>query len=189
MATVDKTESIKVWDRFIRIFHWSLVFAFTVAYLTEDDFLSLHVWAGYAVGLLICLRLAWGFVGSKHARFIDFIYRPTIAVQFARDVIALRAKRYLGHNPAGGWMVVLLLCVLFLATLTGLGAYAVENNAGPLAGIALFQSGSGWIEEAHELFSNLALFLVFVHVAGVVFESVLHRENLVAAMFTGLKRK
>lgn len=189
MASVDNTEKIKVWDRFVRIFHWSLVVAFTVAYLTEDDLLFLHVWAGYLVGLLILIRLAWGFVGSTHARFIDFIYRPTVVVQFMRDVIALRAKRYLGHNPAGGWMVVLLLCTLLLATITGIGAYAVEENAGPLAGIAFLHSGSEWFEEAHEIFSNLALVLVVVHIAGVLFESVLHRENLIAAMFTGLKRK
>ena len=91
-------DKVYVWDSFVRLFHWSLVLGFTVAYLTEDDMLAVHVWAGYAVGLLIVARIVWGLVGSRHARFSDFVYNPSTTVGYLRDLLLVRGKRYIGQG-------------------------------------------------------------------------------------------
>jgi len=181
---------IKVWDPLVRIFHWSLVIAFSTAYASAEEWLTVHTWAGYAVLGLIGFRLVWGLVGSRHARFGDFVTSPRAALAYAREVLLLRARRYIGHNPAGGLMVVLLLAALLATGASGLAVYGIEEHAGPLAGWAdgIGHAQGEWIEEVHEFFANATLFLVFVHVAGVLIESLLHRENLVRSMFTGRKR-
>jgi cytochrome b len=202
-----ETRQVKVWDPLVRIFHWSLVVAFTVAYLSgeeADDNLDLHVWAGYAVLGLILVRLVWGLIGSRHARFSDFVYRPSAVLGYLRDLIMHRARRYLGHNPLGGAMTIALLLSLLATTVSGLALYAVEENAGPLAGLvtsadqpttqaAGHDNGEGdkgeeLLEEVHEFFSNFTLFLVFLHIGGVVVSSLVHKENLPRAMITGRKR-
>jgi cytochrome b len=209
-----ETRQVMVWDPLVRIFHWSLVAAFATAYLSGEDAedrLDLHVWAGYAVLGLILFRLLWGFIGTRYARFTDFVYRPAIMWAYLRDVLTHRAKRYLGHNPLGGAMTVALLLGLLATTVSGLALYAIEENAGPLAGLV---SGAGqpstpgagryqhteeedsegmenddeWLKEVHEFFSNVTLILVFLHIGGVLASSLLHKENLVRAMITGRKR-
>ncbi len=211
-------QMIKVWDPVVRISHWILVVAFFIAYFTEDDFLTQHVWAGYVVGAVVCLRLVWGFVGSPRARFSDFVRSPAVTVCYIRDLLGHRAKRYIGHNPAGGAMVVALLLGLGGTVSSGLMLYAIEENAGPLSGwVANDTSGSDmtgpiptvadgdndnrhsadyeeaereeYWEEIHELFANLTLMLVGLHIAGVLFSSYQHRENLIRAMFSGRKRQ
>lgn len=183
--------SVKVWDPLVRIFHWALVAAFTVAYVTDDeDLLLTHAWAGYVVIGLLLFRLVWGFAGTVHARFSDFIYAPSLVISFMRDTFQGKAKRYLGHNPAGGWMILLLLLMLALISMTGLLLYGADQHAGPLAGL---MAGTGkdteaLLEDLHEFFANLTVFLVVVHLAGVVMESVLNKENLARAMVTGYKR-
>ena len=187
MATANK---IKVWDPLVRVFHWGLVGAFSIAYLTEEDFLLLHSWAGYVVFGLIMLRIVWGFFGTRYARFKDFVHSPRVVRRFLKQTLRLRARRYLGHNPAGGAMIVLLLISLLLTTLTGMAVYGAGDNAGPLAAW-LSQSGHVWedvFEGAHEFFANFTLLLVFIHVAGVVVEGLIHRENLVRSMIDGYKR-
>lgn len=212
-----ETRQVKVWDPLVRIFHWSLVVAFTVAYLSgeeSEDALDLHVWAGYAVLGLILVRIVWGVVGTRHARFTDLVYRPSTVLGYLRDLITHRARRYLGHNPLGGAMTVALLLSLLAATVSGLALYAVEENAGPLAGLVTGagqpvaqtadrhdhatghdneeggedDEGEELLEEVHELFSNFTLFLVFLHIGGVVVSSLVHKENLPRAMITGRKR-
>lgn len=202
---------IKVWDPFVRLFHWTLVAAFFIAYFTEDELLALHVWAGYLVGGLIAMRIVWGFVGPKHARFSDFVCGPVAALSYVLDLIAFRARRYIGHSPAGGVMVLGLLATLPLVVWTGLELYAVEKNAGPLAGVsapALIaapaqadeddrrergrgerngERDGGW-GDLHEAMANLVFVLVLFHIGGVAVASVAHRENLVGAMITGWKR-
>jgi cytochrome b len=183
--------TVKVWDPLVRIFHWSLVAGFSVAYLSgEIEGLTLHVWSGYLVGGLILFRLLWGFIGTEHARFHDFVYSPAVVVAYARDLLRHQARRYLGHNPLGGAMVVALLVLIALATATGLVVYATDKQSGPLAG--LLGGAPDWLnelaEETHEFLSNLALLLVGLHIAGVFVSSALHRENLVRAMITGRKR-
>jgi cytochrome b len=182
---------VYVWDRFIRAFHWLLVATFTVAFVTEDDFLDLHVWAGYAVGALVVCRSFWGFVGPRSARFSDFVTHPRRALAYVLDLLMLRAERHLGHSPGGGAMVVILLVSLLVTVATGIIAYGAEEHAGPLAG--WFSGGSGWIgklmEEVHELFANLTLALVIVHICGVALASLVHRENLARSMISGFKRR
>ena len=183
-------ETIKVWDPFVRIFHWGLVLAFTVAYLTEEDILSIHTLAGYVVLGLLSLRLVWGVIGPRYARFSDFTYSLSSIRTFLKDTLNFRAKRYLGHNPAGGAMILLLIISLLLTSFTGLAIYAAAEHAGPLAGI--FTNSGEFMEEAleetHEFFANFTLFLVFIHIAGVIIESLIHRENLAKSMVTGYKR-
>ena len=104
-----ESSQIKIWDPLVRFFHWALVSAFAIAYITEEDFLTIHSWAGYLILLLLCIRFVWGFVGTRYARFSEFAYSQKTITQFLKDTLRLRAKRYLGHNPAGGAMVFLLM--------------------------------------------------------------------------------
>ncbi|MEZ5828757.1 MAG: cytochrome b/b6 domain-containing protein [Hyphomicrobiales bacterium] len=178
---------ISVWDPFVRVFHWTVVVAFTVAYLTEDDTLTVHVWAGYLVGILVVARVLWGFVGPQHARFSDFVYAPATAFTYVRDLLRFRGRRYLGHSPGGGYMVVVLLIFLAATVVTGLVVYGGDQQAGPLAGMFTEEFGESF-EEVHEVIANITLALIFLHIAAVILASFVHRENLVRAMITGKKR-
>ena len=181
------TATVKAWDPLVRVFHWSLVFFFVVAFATEDDWMSLHVQAGYAVTLLIGFRLIWGLVGTRTARFMSFVKSPAAVLRHLKSMLILRPAHYLGHNPVAAWMVVALLASLALTCFTGLVMIASEGQ-GPLAG-TLFAGISGEaMEEVHEFFVNFSLLLVLLHVGGVVVSSLLEGENLVRAMITGRKR-
>jgi cytochrome b len=127
------TPEVLVWDLLVRIGHWLLVVLFFVAYFTDDDLLTLHSWAGYGVGIYVIVRVIWGFVGPKHARFSDFAYGPVRAAHYLKDLMLFQATRYIGHSPAGAVMVFALLICLALTTVTGIALLAVEENAGPLA--------------------------------------------------------
>lgn len=186
---MQNSETIKVWDILVRVFHWGLVSAFIIAYVTEEDFLTAHTYAGYIVMALLLVRLFWGFIGTPYARFSNFVYSPATVKAYLKDIMNFRAKRYIGHNPAGGAMIVMLMISLLLTTLTGLAVYAAGDNAGPLA-LWLGSAGESWaevFEETHEFFANFTVLLVVIHVGGVVFESLLHHENLISAMFSGNK--
>lgn len=130
--SVDQKEGIKVWDPLIRVFHWSLVFVFAIAYITGEDESDIHAYAGYVIAGLIGFRVLWGFVGSAHARFADFIYSPKTIMEYLGSLFGGEPKHYTGHNPAGGIMVVIMLVTLFIVTWTGLKAYGAEGH-GPLA--------------------------------------------------------
>lgn len=179
-------DSINVWDLPLRIFHWLLVAAFFVAYFTEEDWLSLHVWAGYLLGGLLVFRIVWGFVGNEYARFANFLCSPLQSIAYIQDLMQRKAKRYLGHNPAGAAMIVLLLVSLMMTVGSGLAVYGADQNAGPLAFIG--NSHEHFWEEVHEFFANFTVVLVMVHIIGVIIESVIHRENLARAMVHGRKK-
>lgn len=204
---------VRVWDPFVRVAHWLLAAAFAVSYLTEGEPLVLHVWSGYLIGALVLARILWGFVGPRHARFADFVYGPGRVLAYLRDMVLLRAPRHLGHSPAGGAMVVVLLLSLAATVGTGLAFYAEERGEGPLAGLIARQGTASAgnpllsaetegaedeaggrdrresdFEELHEFFANLTLILVLAHIAGVALASFAHRENLPKAMVTGRKR-
>jgi cytochrome b len=181
------SSQVYVWDRFIRAFHWTLVVGFAVAYLTEDDNLDLHVWAGYVVGGLVVARVVWGFIGPAHARFSDFMASPATTLRYIRDLMFLRAERHIGHSPGGGAMILLLLGFLAATVATGLVVYGGEQQAGPLAGMFTKDFAESF-EEVHEIAANITLALVLAHIAAVILASFVFRENLVRAMITGYKR-
>lgn len=181
---------VRVWDPLVRLFHWGLAGSFAIAFLTEDDLLALHVWAGYLILGLIFIRVLWGFVGTRHARWSDFVKQPTEIFTYLKATIRSRAARYLGHNPAGGAMVVALMLSVTLTGLSGLAVYGAQELSGPMAPL-LSGLSEGWahaLEDIHEIVANLTLLLVLLHLAGVALASLQHRENLVRAMITGLKR-
>ncbi|MCF7984595.1 MAG: cytochrome b/b6 domain-containing protein [Thiohalocapsa sp.] len=183
--------SVRVWDPLVRIFHWSLVAAFATAYIVEDDLLGVHVWAGYLVLILIAVRVAWGFVGTRHARFGDFVRGPRQVLGYIHDALRFQARRYLGHNPAGGAMAIALMLLVSATGLFGMALYGAQELSGPLAplmsGLPAFWGEA--FEETHEVLANVTLVLIAAHVAGVIFSSLSHRENLVRSMFTGRKRR
>jgi cytochrome b len=179
---------VYVWDPFVRVFHWTVVAAFAVAYLTEDDLLTVHVWAGYVVGALVVARIIWGFVGSPHARFSDFVYAPATAFSYVRELLRFRGPRYVGHSPGGGTMVIVLLTFLAATVATGLVVYGGDQQAGPLAGMFSKDFAESF-EDVHEVIANITLALIFFHVSAVVLASFVHHENLVRAMVTGYKRR
>jgi cytochrome b len=167
---------VRVWDLFVRIFHWLLVIAFATAWYTGGIWDQPHLAAGYVVLALIVARIVWGFVGSRYALFSSFVYPPHIILRYMRDMAHLRAPRYLGHNPAGGAMVIALLVVLLVLCITG-----IMMTTDTFWGVE-------WVDNLHSSASNIALILVALHVGGVVFASIEHGENLARAMITGFKR-
>lgn len=189
MTHTPSTSTIKVWDPLVRIFHWSLVLSFTVAYLSEDEFENLHVWAGYGVAGLVAFRLLWGLIGSRHARFTDFVQSPANVWRYLIAIPAGKARRYLGHNPAGGAMIIALLITLTGTVLFGMATLGAHDQAGPLAGSWLASFNDHTLKEIHEFFANSTLALVFLHIAGVLFSSLHQRENLVRAMLNGRKEQ
>jgi cytochrome b len=164
-----------VWDPFVRIFHWSTVGLVAVAFFSDAN-RPVHDTAGYIVLALVVARIAWGLIGSAHARFSDFLAPPGRILAYLRDIPAGRARRYIGHNPTGGAMIVALLSLLVITAGSG---WLSETDA-------FF--GISWVSHLHHRAAHLLLVLAGLHVLGVVVSSLLHRENLVVAMITGRKR-
>jgi cytochrome b len=210
MSTTTSQTTV-VWDPMVRFGHWALVAAFAVAYFSTEKEAggpgAWHVWSGYLVGSIVMLRVLWGFVGPRHARFSDFVCGPVKALAYLRDLLTGRARRYLGHSPAGGAMVIALLVCLAATVATGLIAYG-EQGKGPLAAAlvtdvntngneaghrahpaAAGERTEGVIGEWHDLLADITVALVIAHILGVVIASIVHRENLVLAMINGRKRR
>jgi cytochrome b len=236
--------TVKVWDPIVRIGHWTLVIAFFTAYFTEEDFMTQHIWAGYVVTGVVVFRIVWGLIGTQHAKFKDFIYSPSAVLGYLKGLSQRKPQHYLGHNPAGGAMVIALLVSLLITTYSGLALYAVEDNAGPFASIygntlsmtndinanknegaeseqdeanehqpsdmhqpdsdkegiggtgyvtdkgeheSVNEGGEEFWEGLHEFFANFTLFLVILHITGVILSSRIDKENLAKAMVTGYK--
>lgn len=167
---------VRVWDPFVRLFHWSLVALFTLAFLTGDEIEWLHLWAGYAIAGLVAARIVWGFIGPRYARFADFVKGPRTVMTVLKLSVHLEAPRYLGHNPAGGAMILALLAMLAGLSFTG---FLMTTDA---------YWGSKALEEVHEALAYITLGLVGLHVLGVIVASIEHGENLVKSMITGRKR-
>ena len=170
---------VPVWDRTVRLLHWTLVTAVTIAGLsTLALFIDIGPWhrpAGYGALAAVLLRTAWGFFGSGHARWADFVRSPAATWRYLQMLLRRREPRYLGHNPLGGWMVLALIgCVLGLA-LTG-WLYTTDRFW-----------GDATVETVHVALSWTLLGLTLMHVAGVVFTSWRHREHLVLSMVSGRK--
>ena len=170
-------DMVRVWDIVVRVFHWSLVAIFAAVWLTSDDFVWLHKILGYGVLILIAVRLVWGFIGGKYARFSEFVKSPGTVISYLKDMKNGRERRYLGHNPAGGAMIIMLLLALLVTGITG---WMSTTDA---------YWGIRWVEEVHEFSADVCIVLVVGHVLGVIYASRKHGENLVKAMITGLKRR
>lgn len=182
-----EASTVKVWDPLIRVFHWSLVFFFLLAFITGDDWEALHVQTGYAASLLIAFRLLWGLVGTRNARFLTFVKSPAVMLAYVKSLLSFKVPHYLGHNPLGAAMVVVLLLSIALVSFSGMVLIAGEGS-GPLAGTFLSSWNGDWIEEVHEFFANFTLLMVVIHISGVIFSSLLEGENLAKAMMTGRKK-
>jgi cytochrome b len=193
---------VRVWDPLIRVFHWSLVAAFAVAWLSAEELDTVHEIAGYVVAGLVAFRLIWGLVGSRYARFSQFLKGPRAVMSYLGDMARGKERRYLGHNPAGAAMILALLVTLSGTALTGwlmaepdrlallpdmpqivAPVFADGDDRGEYG-----QGGQELVEEVHEVFANLMLLLVALHVGGVVLASFRHHENLARAMVMGDKR-
>ncbi|MCU7800979.1 MAG: cytochrome b/b6 domain-containing protein [gamma proteobacterium symbiont of Lucinoma myriamae] len=178
---------VRVWDIPIRLFHWILVSCFIIAWLTLDNrYLDIHIFVGYLMGGLILFRILWGFIGGPYVRFRDFSFNWSEVKDYLKGVLNKCPPRFLGHNPAGSWAIYLLLGLGLSITVTGLLAFGGEERQGPLAGLLNYPQGR-LAHELHEWLAWLMLGIVIIHLIGVLVESLLHRENLVAAMLTGFK--
>ncbi len=196
MDTGEMTESkepgrvVRVWDAPVRIFHWVLVVLLFTSWLTSEiggNAMTYHMWSGYAILTLVTFRILWGFVGSQRARFSDFVHGPGPVLRYARDVLRPDAKYYVGHNPMGGWSVVLQLLSVLVQATTGLFATDDIATEGPLAGAVSGATGA-LLTTIHRYNVYLLLTLVCLHVAAALFYLFVKKENLISAMFTGRKR-
>lgn len=167
---------VKIWDPFVRLFHWSLVVTIATAWLTGDEIKVLHEPLGYIAAALVSMRIIWGIFGSHYARFAQFVPSPKRAFAYIGDIVSGKEKRYLGHNPAGAVMIILLLATIAATALTG---WLQTTDA---------YFGDEAMEDLHALFANGLLVLIALHLGGVILASLRHGENLVRAMVTGQKR-
>ena len=171
-----QAKPIRVWDLPTRIFHWSLVASFAIAFLTAESekLRDIHVIAGYTLAGLMVFRLLWGFVGGGYSRFAEFLPTPRKVTGYLRSLLEGKPQHYVGHNPAGAVAIFLLLGFGMVAAASGWATYE--------------DIGGHFMEELHEGASNGMMAVVVIHIAGVIVSSWLHHENLVAAMITGWKK-
>jgi cytochrome b len=164
IRTTSQPTGTLVWDPLVRFGHWALVAAFAVAYFSAEEEAGgpdpLHVWGGYVIGGIVVLRVVWGFIGPRHARFSDFVYGPLKTLVYLRDLLLGRAGRYVGHSPGGGAMVIALLVCLAATVVTGLIAYG-EQGKGPLGAWSVTDVNTNGNEAGHS-----TLVLVVMHIFG-----------------------
>ncbi len=174
-TTATPKPATRVWDLPTRVFHGLLIASFAGAWITAESerWRLVHVTLGLTMAGLVLWRLLWGFVGTRHARFADFVRGPGAVLRYLKSLTGGHPEHHAGHNPAGGWAILGLLGLTAVTTALGWAAYS--------------EWGGDWLGEGHELAANLMMALVGVHVAGVLVSSWLHRENLVRAMVTGRK--
>jgi cytochrome b len=168
--------ALQVWDRVVRIGHWLLVASVLAAWLTRHGGGALHEYLGYVALGIVAIRLAWGWWSAGHARFGNFLRGPRETWSYARHMLARREPRHLGHNPLGAWMIVALLLSVCVVGASG-WLYTTDEYW-----------GVAWVEAVHSISTNVLLVLAAVHVMGVLYASLRHRENLIAAMLHGRKR-
>lgn len=171
---------VRVWDALVRVLHWTLAGAVATCWISghwpPSHFDAWHHTAGYVAAAAIALRLAWGVAGRGYARLAQFVRGPRAVLAYARAMRSGREPRYIGHNPLGGWMVLALWTVAAAAALTG-WLYTTD-----------WLWGYAWLSDLHAALAWTIAALVAGHLGGVAVTSWRHRENLVAAMFSGSKR-
>jgi cytochrome b len=179
----------QVWDLPVRVCHWLLVVAFIASYVTNRlgvSYFRYHVWSGYTVLVLVAFRLLWGVVGTRHARFRNFVRGPVHTVRYAVGWLRGETHYHAGHNPLGAWMVIALLTALFVQAASGLFGNDEIFNVGPLYGFVTNETSLTLTSLHRHLFYWL-LAAAIVHVLAVIAHRWFKKENLVAAMFTGKK--
>lgn len=203
---IERQATQKTWDIFVRIFHWSLVIALYLAFYVYEGESRRHAYAGYAVIALISFRVLWGYVGTRHARFKDFIKGPSEAKAQAKSLAAGRPRHYLGHSPLAGYMIVALLVSAFwtawsgveLLAAEGRGPFAEGHVPGPAFSVSAtnaeaaflpFGGGGRYWEHTHRRAARFTWDLAYIHVMAAIVLSALYRENLIKSMVTGRKKE
>ncbi len=174
-STETEITSVKVWDWPVRVFHWTLAASVIGAYVTgeSEDFERLHHTLGWVAAGLIAFRVVWGLMGTRYARFCEFVRGPAQVWSYIKSLRSHAPQHFVGHNPVGAMAVILLMGLTALSVYTGW--------------LALADNAAEWLEEAHEIAANTLITLVLVHVIGVLWSSRTHGENLLKAMLTGRK--
>jgi cytochrome b len=187
MGDSPEQSRVQVWDLPTRIFHWLLATGILVEWLTQDDsrYLDFHVFAGYAIGMLILFRLAWGVLGTRWARFASFAYGPFFALRYLVDTFLRRQRHYVGHNPAGTYAIYALLGLGLLTVASGIATLGGQKHHGPLASLTFAQGDV--LHEIHQISAWTMLVVILLHLLGVALSSFADRENLALGMVTGRK--
>jgi cytochrome b len=178
---------IKVWDLPVRLFHWALVVLILAAWCTQEfNYMDWHVWTGYTILTLLLFRIAWGVFGSDTARFSRFLRSPAAAIQHLRGLRRREPDREIGHNAAGGWMVLLMLALIGVQAGTGLFANDDGDTEGPLMHF-VSKDESNFLSHIHSLNFNLIEAAIVLHILAIILYAVLKRQDLVRPMLTGTK--
>ncbi len=179
---------IKVWDLPVRLFHWLIVVLIALAWGTNHyNHMEWHVRCGYAILTLLLFRLVWGLIGSDTARFTRFLKSPVAALRHLSHIHRREEDREIGHNAAGGWMVLVMLTLIAVQAGTGLFANDDVLTEGPLMRF-VSKEQSDWLSHVHSLNFKLIEAVIVLHVLAVATYAVLKRQNLVRPMITGWKR-
>jgi cytochrome b len=189
-AGTDASATVKVWDRFLRFFHWSLVLCFATSFISGEVHAStIHELVGYVLCLLLAARVYWGFKGGEYARFRAFMFPISEALTYLRSMLKGNPRHYYGHNPAGALMVFTMLGLLAVIFVSGFLSLGTIDFEGPLVFLAnrVSDEMSYAFRHLHEFLTHAALVLVVLHLLGVLVGSIQHKENLVRAMLTGKK--
>lgn len=184
-------KQIKIWDVPVRLFHWSLVLGFVLAYVSaEVGILDAHVLIGYFLIALLLFRVLWGFIGTQYSRFSSFWFSPSETMGYVKSLRTGKPAHYYGHNPAGALMVFGLLALLAAIFASGLVTLATVDYEGPLLFLAnqVSDDTSYFFRHAHDFFVDVALLLIPLHLLGVISGSIQHKENLARSMVTGMKK-
>ena len=179
---------VRIWDLPTRVFHWSVVLLVLASWFTNRmNWMDLHFLSGYALLGLLIFRLLWGFLGSQTARFASFLRSPARAVEHLRHFFVREPDREVGHNAAGGWMVLGLLTLLLVQVATGLGSNDDIMVEGPLAKY-VGKEWSDWLGTVHAINFKLIELAVLAHICAVLAYAAFKRQNLVRPMITGIKQ-
>ena len=174
-STETENTTVKVWDWPVRVFHWTLAASVLGAFVTgeNEDFERLHQTLGWVAAGSIAFRVVWGLIGTRYARFREFVRGPAQVWAYVKSVRSGQAQHFVGHNPVGAIAVIVLMVLVGLSVYTGWLLTADDV--------------AEWLEEAHEIAANTLITVVLVHVIGVLWGSRTHGENLLKAMLTGRK--
>jgi cytochrome b len=187
---VEGGRSVTVWDGAVRVFHWLLVLLIPFMWWSGKEkglWMTYHFWAGYTILTLIGFRIIWGFVGGTHARFGDFLYGPRAIIAYLKTLPSRTAAKFAGHNPVGGWSVVLMILCVAVQVGTGLFTYdETSGSEGPLAKLVRSDT-SALLTTIHKYNINILLALIGVHISAVLYYLIYKKENLIGPMFSGKK--